>query len=237
MIALAIIFILHAVAFIDGVTVAPCEMMALTKLLANQNVRSCRSDSGYNPASTLAATDAQITALCKSDACTRALDDFKGVAPNECTVGQVHLYADIIDPLERKCGRKSNVTSGVGSVSASGSGSGPMVGDVDSQSASGSGPMVGDVDSQSASGSGLMVGDVDSQSASGSQSTIDNVDSLSASGSVAKPPTIVKPRTNAPASPRTNAPSTTPTSGGVDIPAISTFAAGVVLATMVAAIL
>ncbi|KAG7379986.1 hypothetical protein PHYPSEUDO_007895 [Phytophthora pseudosyringae] len=140
-IPLGVMLILSAAADFGGNAAAPpCNTSGLSQLVVNSNVRTCRSDSGYNPASMGPATDAQVTAVCSSNACTQALNDLKQVAPNECTIGPVRLYADAIDPLERRCGRNA------GSASANGS-----VGDVGSKSASGS--VVGSAISSASAGS------------------------------------------------------------------------------------
>ncbi|TDH70403.1 hypothetical protein CCR75_000375 [Bremia lactucae] len=137
MILESIVVLINAVALIGTMAATPCDLTALSKLLVNQNVISCRADTGYNPASTTAVTDAQIAAVCSSNACTQAVNELKGVAPNECTIGPLRLYGDIINPLEQRCGRNT-MTNATGSASASASGSGPMVGDVGSASVTGS---------------------------------------------------------------------------------------------------
>ncbi|EGZ16660.1 elicitin [Phytophthora sojae] len=83
-----------------------------------------------------------------------------------------------------------------------------------SASGSGAGPSVGDV-SGSASGSGPMAGDV------------------GGGGSATKSPATSKPRTNSPANPRTGSASKAP---GNEAPTLSTCAAIVVLAAVVAAL-
>ncbi|ETP34647.1 hypothetical protein F442_17059 [Phytophthora nicotianae P10297] len=129
-ITFATLLLLNAAVFFNGVTAAPCDTTAIAKLLINGNVQTCRADSGYNPASMTAATDAQVTAVCNSNACTEAMKALKQVAPEECTIGPVRLYADIIDPLERRCGRKFGAAGSAGSAgNASAAGSGPAVGD------------------------------------------------------------------------------------------------------------
>lgn len=116
--------------FDKAAAVAPaCNTTELSKLLMNSQVRTCRSDSGYNPASLGPATDAQVTAVCNSNACTQAIDAVKQVAPNECTIGPVRLYADVIEPLEKRCGWASGSANGSAvNGSVSGPGSGPTVG-------------------------------------------------------------------------------------------------------------
>ncbi|KAJ8535293.1 hypothetical protein ON010_g13445 [Phytophthora cinnamomi] len=191
---------------------APCNTTALSQLLVTGNVRTCRAESGYNPMSMTAPTNAQVSALCNSDACMKAIGEVKQVAPNECTIGPACLYANVIDPLMQRCGKKSgSVGAATGSVSASGSGAGPSVGDA-SGSGYGSAPLAGDGGSGSAS----------------SRSTY--------SGSATKSPGTSKLRTNSPARPRTGS-STASGNGGPEAPTLSTCAAVVVLAVMVAALL
>ncbi|ETL30377.1 hypothetical protein L916_16634 [Phytophthora nicotianae] len=86
-ITLATLLLLNAAVFFNGVAAAPCDTTAIAKLLINGNVQTCRADSGYNPASMTAATDAQVTAVCNSNACTEAMKALKQVAPEECTIG------------------------------------------------------------------------------------------------------------------------------------------------------
>ncbi|KAF4129326.1 Elicitin [Phytophthora infestans] len=131
-ITFATILLLHAAVYFGGVAAASCDTTALSKLLMNENVKTCRGDSGYNAASMTAATDAQVNAVCNSNACTEAMKALREVAPDECTIGPIRLYADIIDPLERRCGRKSGSLGAGSAVNASAPGSGPSVGDGDS---------------------------------------------------------------------------------------------------------
>lgn len=138
--------ILSAAIAFAGVAAAPCNIAALSKLLVTGNVRTCQAESGYNPTSMAMPTDAQVTAVCSSNACKQSINAVKEVAPDECTIGPIHLYANVINPLSQRCGISSGSagaagSAGVsGSVRASGSGSGPSVGDVGSLSSSGSIP-------------------------------------------------------------------------------------------------
>ncbi|KAF1776562.1 Elicitin [Phytophthora cactorum] len=132
-ITLGTILLLNAAAFFGGIAAAPCDTTALSKLLMNENVKTCRADSGYNAASMTAATDAQVTAVCNSKACTEAMKTLKEVAPQECTIGPIRLYADVIDPLSNAV-EESRGSVGAGSANASAPGSGPSVGDVGSGS-------------------------------------------------------------------------------------------------------
>ncbi|KAL3660248.1 hypothetical protein V7S43_014777 [Phytophthora oleae] len=120
-----VILVLSAAgAYDEAAAAAPaCNTTALSQLLMNSQVRTCRSDSGYNPASLGPATDAQVTAVCNSNDCTQAINAVKQVAPNECTIGPVRLYADVIHPLEKRCGRGSGSASAAGSAGVAGNGS------------------------------------------------------------------------------------------------------------------
>ncbi|CAH0522417.1 unnamed protein product [Peronospora belbahrii] len=121
--------ILSAAVVFVSVATAPCNTAALSQLTVTGNVRTCHADSGYSLTSLAIPRDAQITAICESDACKESINALKQVAPNECTIGPLRLYADVINPLSQRCG----TNWGSGSLSAPGSG--PMDGDVGSASA------------------------------------------------------------------------------------------------------
>jgi hypothetical protein len=127
----AVALIAFVAAGFGGTAAAPCNTMALSKLLVTANVRTCGWQSGYNPTSMTIPSDAQIAAMCNSDECTQVIRAVKQAAPNECTIGPLQLYATVVDPVTRRCGDKTG-----GSASASGSNSGPAAGDAGSTSGS-----------------------------------------------------------------------------------------------------
>ncbi|RLN91154.1 hypothetical protein BBJ28_00007589 [Nothophytophthora sp. Chile5] len=190
---------------------AMCDIVALSRLLVNGNVTTCSRNTGYNLASLPAPTDAQISALCTSDACMGVVTTVTQIAPQECTIGSLRLYADVIDLLKQRCGRASGSMSAVGSGPGSGSSAGAIV----------------IITSGSGSGSAADVG------MSGSAGT--------ASGSAAVSPAKTEPPKTSTPRPQPTTSTPKPTSGtgnaGVDAPALSTLTAALVLATVVGAIL
>ncbi|CAI5724301.1 unnamed protein product [Hyaloperonospora brassicae] len=99
--------LLLIVAAFSSVAAAPCNTAALSRLLVTGNVTTCRRDAGYDPTSMAMPADAQITAVCNSDACKKSISAMKEVAPDECTVGPIRMYANVINPLSQRCGINS----------------------------------------------------------------------------------------------------------------------------------
>ncbi|CAI5701527.1 hypothetical protein KXD40_002763 [Peronospora effusa] len=128
-----------AVAFVS-VAAAPCNTTALAELTTTENVSTCSSDSGYSLTSMAMPSDAQITAFCNSDACQESLNAVKQVAPNECTIGSIRLYADVINPLSERCDMKSGSATAAGPMKT---GSGPMDDDVGNATSPASACMAG----------------------------------------------------------------------------------------------
>ncbi|RLN67414.1 hypothetical protein BBJ28_00013096 [Nothophytophthora sp. Chile5] len=188
---------------------AMCDIVALSRLLVNGNVTTCSRKTGYNLASLPAPTDAQISALCGSDTCMAAVTTVTQIAPHECTIGSLRLYADVIDPLKQRCGCASGSMSTVGSGSSSSVGAIVII-------TSGSG-------SDSAADVGM----------SGSAGTASG--SAAVSPAKTEPPKTSTPRPQ----PTTSTPKPTSGTGnaGVGAPALSTLTAALVLATAVGVIL
>uniref|UniRef100_M4BE21 Elicitin n=1 Tax=Hyaloperonospora arabidopsidis (strain Emoy2) TaxID=559515 RepID=M4BE21_HYAAE len=108
--------LLLVVAAFSSIAAAPCNTVALSKLFVTGNVTLCRADPGYDPTSMALPTDAQITAVCNSDACKKSISAIKEVAPEECTVGPIRMYADVLNPLSERCGLSSGSRPDAGSV-------------------------------------------------------------------------------------------------------------------------
>ncbi|CAI5731347.1 unnamed protein product [Peronospora destructor] len=196
-----------AIAFV-GVAAATCNTTALSELIMTENVSTCLADSGYSLTSMTMPSDAQITALCSSDACRESINTVKQVAPDECTIGSIRLYADVINPLSRRCDMKSGSATAAGSMSAAGSGSGPMADNV------GNGSLA---DNATFPASASMAG-----------STMDQP-------TTATPQPNTRPTTRSPSPTPTSSPAAG--NGSTDAPTLSMCAAIAVLAAVVAAIL
>ncbi|KAI9912890.1 hypothetical protein PsorP6_005888 [Peronosclerospora sorghi] len=143
-----------AVIYAGAAAAAPCNTTALSQILMSGNVSTCQAESGYNITSLTMPTNSQVNRVCSSSACMDSIDAVKQVAPDECTIGPVQLYANVINPVLQRCGVSTGSTAGSGSVSGAGSGSGPAAGDVGYGSHAGN---AGSVASGSMSGSRPMM--------------------------------------------------------------------------------
>ncbi|KAI9910018.1 hypothetical protein PsorP6_010605 [Peronosclerospora sorghi] len=114
-----------AVIYAGAAAAAPCSTTALSQILMSGNVSTCQADSGYNITSLTMPTNSQVNRVCSSSAYMDSIDAVKQVAPDECTIGHVQLYANVINPVLQRCGVSTGSTAGSGSVSGAGSGSGP----------------------------------------------------------------------------------------------------------------
>ena len=130
--------ILSAALAFMGVAATPCNTTALSQLAMTENVSTCRADSEYSVTSMAMPNDAQLTAICNSNACQESINAVKQISPDECTIGSIRLYADVINPLSERCDMTSDSATAAGSMSAPGtSGSGPMADDVGNGSLAG----------------------------------------------------------------------------------------------------
>ncbi|KAI9917541.1 hypothetical protein PsorP6_012341 [Peronosclerospora sorghi] len=144
----------ESVIYAGAAAAAPCNTTALSQILMSGNVSTCQADSGYNITSLTMPTNSQVNRVCSSSACMDSIDAVKQVAPDECTIRPVQLYANVINPVLQRCGVSTGSTAGSGSVSGAGSGSGPAAGDVGYGSHAGN---AGSVASGSISGSRPMM--------------------------------------------------------------------------------
>ncbi|KAI9911902.1 hypothetical protein PsorP6_009023 [Peronosclerospora sorghi] len=122
-----------AVIYDGDAAAAPCNTTALSQILMSENVSTCQADSGYNITSLTMPTNSQVNRVCSSSACMDSIDAVKQVAPEECTIGPVQMYDNVINPGRGPRPAASDVGYGshagnAGSVaSGSMSGSRPMM--------------------------------------------------------------------------------------------------------------
>ncbi|OWZ21946.1 Elicitin [Phytophthora megakarya] len=95
-----------AAALVQTTSADSCAIATLAKILTNQYIDQCATDSGYVFTSGAQPTPAQVAGMCASDACHSLLADVQAMGLTECTlpIGTgIYLFADLIDYVSDQC--------------------------------------------------------------------------------------------------------------------------------------
>ncbi|POM76498.1 Elicitin [Phytophthora palmivora] len=95
-----------ASALVQSVTADVCAIATLAKVLTNQYIDQCATDSDYVFTSGAQPTPEEVSGMCASDACHSLLADVEAMNLTECTLpigSGIYLFADLIDYVSDQC--------------------------------------------------------------------------------------------------------------------------------------
>jgi hypothetical protein len=95
-----------AAALVQSTSAATCATSTLAKLLTDEYIDQCASDSGYAFTSGVQPDADEVAGMCASDACHSLLADVVGMNLTECTIplgNRISLFADLVDYVSDQC--------------------------------------------------------------------------------------------------------------------------------------
>ncbi|POM59809.1 Elicitin [Phytophthora palmivora] len=95
-----------ASALVQSVTADVCAIATLAKVLTNQYIDQCTTDSDYVFTSGVQPTPEEVSDMCASDSCHSLLADVEAMNLTECTLpigSGIYLFADLIDYVSDQC--------------------------------------------------------------------------------------------------------------------------------------
>ncbi|KAG6621408.1 Elicitin [Phytophthora cinnamomi] len=118
----------------QATAVSVCKQSELGSLPTNPNTTACAKDSGVVFADLNGTpTDAQLTSICKTNACLSLIATILAIDPEDCTLAfneNLNLMSELVDPVVEKC-----AAMGIDIAGSSRVGSGSGVDVVDDNSA------------------------------------------------------------------------------------------------------
>ncbi|KAE8967325.1 hypothetical protein PR003_g29143 [Phytophthora rubi] len=95
-----------AVALVQSTSATSCAISTLSKLLTDQYIDQCSSDSGYVFTTGVQPSPEEVAGMCGSDACHNLLADVVAMNVTECTLpigNKIYLFADLVDYVSDQC--------------------------------------------------------------------------------------------------------------------------------------
>ncbi|GMF40966.1 unnamed protein product [Phytophthora fragariaefolia] len=95
-----------ATAVVQSSSAASCATSTISRLLADQYIDECSSDSGYVFTTGVKPKSDEVAGMCASDACQSLLDDVVAMNLADCTLpigDNIYLFADLVDYVSGHC--------------------------------------------------------------------------------------------------------------------------------------